>query len=234
MIKKTYEYLTGRYHPDLVPCKNSDTKLIHHEIVSHLEILGHELKKSGFELYVLSGFRNHLDQLRIWNEKVEGKRPICDLHGSLLDVKNLSDEDIVKNICHWSAIPGASRHHWGTDIDIYCRKSIPSPQYQVQLTQEEVSDSGIFGNFHQKLDEILKEKSPFYRPYQEDQGGVLPERWHLSYFPIANKLLEKYSIEVFEKNIRETDIHLKEVLLHDIQHFYETYVLNVALPPKNK
>ena len=232
MIKKTYEYLTGRYHPDLVPIKNSNMLLGHHEMIDDLAELTTSLKKSGFDLFVISGFRNHLDQLRIWNEKVEGKRALLDSEGSQLDVNTLSDEAIVDHICRWSAIPGASRHHWGTDLDVICQKSLPSKDYQVKLTPEEVNDDGIFGKFHMKLDEILPETN-FFRPYAEDLGGVAPERWHLSYSPIATALLEKYTIEVFEKNIEETDIMLKEVLLHNLVEFYEKFVLNISLPSKN-
>lgn len=231
MIKKTYEYITGRFHPDLAPCKHSDGKLIHHEIVSHLNDLYSELKPFGFELFVLSGYRNHLDQLRIWNDKVEGRRPLYDINGKLLDVKTMSDEDIVKSICRWSAIPGCSRHHWGTDIDIYCKKSLPSRDYVVKLTSEEVNNDGPFGPFHQKLDEILSTSKTFYRPYSEDKGGVVPERWHLSYYPIANELIKKYTIEAFEKNIFETDIHLKEVIIHELEYFFENFVLNVSSSP---
>ena len=71
MIKKTYEYLTGRYHPDLVPIKNSNMLLGHHEMIDDLDKLTTALNKSGFDLFIISGFRNHLDQLRIWNEKVD-------------------------------------------------------------------------------------------------------------------------------------------------------------------
>ena len=229
MIKKTYEYLTGRYHPDLVPYKSSNLKLIHHEVISPLEKLRKELKKYGFEMFVLSGHRNHLDQLRIWNEKVEGKRPILSADGLTLDTNKLSDEDIVKSICRWSAIPGASRHHWGTDIDVICKKSTPTG-YDVKLTADEVCDDGIFGKFHLKLDELLESGHPFFRPYAKDNGGVLPERWHLSFYPIAQELMSKYSIEVFERNIEETNLHLKEVLLHELEYFYNTFVLNVSSP----
>ena len=233
MIKKTYEYLTGRYHPDLVPCQHSEGKLIHHEMVNHLNDLYKELKKFGFELTIHSGYRNHLDQLRIWNDKVEGRRPLLDSNGDLLDVNVMADEEIVKSICRWSAIPGASRHHWGTDIDIYCKNSLPSSDYTVELTQQEVSNQGPFGKFHQKLDELLENSSFFYRPYQNDNGGVSPERWHLSYYPLADELLEKFTIEAFEQNINETDIHLKEVILHDLEYFFKNYVLNITPSPKN-
>ena len=36
----------------------------------------------------------------------------------------------------WSAIPGSSRHHWGTDLDVYDAAAV-TPDYQVQLTPQE-------------------------------------------------------------------------------------------------
>ncbi len=233
MIKKTYEYLTGRYHPDLVPIPNSDMKLGHHEMMPELENITKALASEGNQLFIFSAYRNHLDQLRIWNEKATGKRPLLDDKGNVLDVNSLSDEDIVSSICRWSAIPGASRHHWGTDLDVYCIKSLPTSNYQVQLTPEEVEDNGIFGALHQNIDKLLEGDIKFYRPYQEDTGGVAPERWHISFYPIADKLLEKYTIEVFEKNIQETDILLKEVILHDLEGFYKKYILNVSRSPED-
>ena len=233
MIKKTYEYLTGRYHPDLVPIPNSEMKLGHQEMMPELKKLTEELISKGNELFIFSAYRNHLDQLRIWNEKATGKRPILDDQGNALDVNSLSNEDIVKNICRWSAIPGASRHHWGTDLDIYCKRSLPSPEYKIQLTPKEVGENGLFATLHQNIDHLIRDGIKFYRPYQRELGGVAPERWHLSFYPIADKLLEKYTIEVFEKNIIETDILFKEVILHNLETFYENYILNISISPES-
>lgn len=233
MTKKTYEYLTGRYHPDLVPIKNSYSCLGHHKMIIDLDILSEKLQKEGFDLFVLSGYRNHLDQLRIWNEKATGKRPVYDEEGKLLNIDEFSDRGIVEAICRWTAIPGASRHHWGTDVDIFCKNSIPSEEYSIQLLPEEVANDGMFGKLHMRLDELMSEHDShgFYRPYDEDRGGVSPERWHLSYHPISKELLSKYTIKIFKQNIEETNLELKKVILDDLEYFYEKYVLNISSMP---
>lgn len=230
MNKKKYEFLTGRYHPDLVPTQLSANKLIHHEIIQPLNDLYQTLKTDHFELFIVSGYRNHLEQVRIWNEKVSGKRPISDESGNILDIKTLSNEDIVRFICRWSAIPGASRHHWGTDIDVICTNSLPNKDYQVQLIPEEVDENGIFGPFHKKLDELIKTKKAFnfYRPYGKDRAGVAPEKWHLSFKPLASTYLHKYTIDIFERNIIESNILLKEIILKDLEYFFKNFVLNVC------
>ena len=32
----------------------------------------------------------------------------------------------------WSALPGASRHHWGTDFDVFDRAAVP-PDYRAAV-----------------------------------------------------------------------------------------------------
>ena len=49
----------------------------------------------------------------------------------------------IEAILPWSALPGASRHHWGTDVDLIDRKATP-PGYRVQLTPEEFEPGGPF------------------------------------------------------------------------------------------
>ena len=233
MTKKIYEYLTGRYHPDLVPIANSYSCLGHHKMIIDLDLLTKKLEAEGFDLFILSGYRNHLDQLRIWNEKATGTRPIFNESGAQIDINQLSDKKIVEAICRWSAIPGASRHHWGTDIDVFCKSSLPSEEYSVQLLPEEVANDGMFGKLHMRLDELIKEHDShgYYRPYENDQGGVAPERWHLSYAPLSKDLLKKYTLEIFKQNIDETNLALKKVILQDLEYFFEKYVLNISPMP---
>ncbi len=37
----------------------------------------------------------------------------------------LSDLEKCKAMLRWSAVPGASRHHWGTEIDIFDPDLLP-------------------------------------------------------------------------------------------------------------
>ena len=184
----------------------------------------------GFDLQVISGFRSYEAQLSIWNNKAQGKRPLLDSNSKQLDVSSLSPEETLNAILRWSAIPGASRHHWGTDMDIYDGNAIPEEGYDIQLVSAEVEPGGIFGNLHSWLDQTIRdgESEDFFRPYDKDRGGVAPEKWHLSFAPLSKRYLRDYTLELFEQTVSQSDISLKEVLLRDIERYYQQYVLNIA------
>lgn len=121
---------------------------------------------------MLSGFRSFEQQLLIWNRKATGQRAVLDSQARPLDIARLSDRELVFAILRWSALPGASRHHWGTDIDVYDEAARPEG-YEVDLVPDEVNPGGMFGPLHAWLDDrILTGTSfGFYRPYDLDRGG---------------------------------------------------------------
>ena len=94
------------------------TKL-HSQVLTSLARLRSDANEAGFDLRVASGFRSFDRQLAIFNGKVRGDRPIYDENGNTIEVDSLSSYDLLCSILRFSALPGASRHHWGTDIDIY-------------------------------------------------------------------------------------------------------------------
>src|SRR6476469_9455980 len=75
-------------------------------------------RRDGFDLLPFSTFRDYATQLRIWNNKFSGKKPLYDMAGVARDASLLSPDEIVDCILNWSARPGGSRHHWGTEIDV--------------------------------------------------------------------------------------------------------------------
>ena len=99
---------------------------------------------------------------------------------------SLSAEQQLHAILRFSAIPGTSRHHWGTDLDVFDAAALPQ-DYQLQLSPQEVAPGGMFDPLHCWLDQRMAagEVHGFFRPYGQDRGGVAPERWHLSYAPMA-------------------------------------------------
>jgi LAS superfamily LD-carboxypeptidase LdcB len=143
-------------------------------------------RRSGFELAIASSFRPFSRQLAIWNGKASGARPVHDDEGRAVLMAQLSPQEQLHAILRFSAIPGTSRHHWGTDLDVYDAAAV-SPGYQVQLSPQEVAAGGLFDPLHCWLDERIRvgESHGFYRPYASDRGGVAPERWHLSYAPLS-------------------------------------------------
>ena len=223
--KMTYDLLTGRSTEHLA--HTSFDFPVHQALVAPLTDLINEASKAGHQIKLISGFRGHQQQSNIWNEKAYGKRALLDDNGIGLNYSELSPQEILKAILRWSAIPGASRHHWGTDIDIYCANALPTENYSVQLTPQEVADDGIFGKLHMWLDQYLPQ-FPFFRPYANDQGGVAPERWHLSYQPLSTQLLDQYTFDIFLKNIETSEIQLKKLLLEDAEDLYQKYVINIS------
>jgi LAS superfamily LD-carboxypeptidase LdcB len=182
---------------------------------------------AGFDLAVLSGFRSFEQQLSIWNRKATGKLAVLDSHARPLDIGSLSDEQLAFSILRWSALPGASRHHWGTDIDVYDLAAKPE-SYEVQLIPSEVDPGGMFGPLHEWLDERIRTGTAygFYRPYDVDRRGVAPERWHLSYSPLAALYARMLTPEILRETVEEADMMLKDVVLEHLPLIVERFVTN--------
>lgn len=176
--------LTGRARDHLVPCANG--QYLHPEAAVALERLQAKARRAGFELAVASSFRAYDRQLAIFNGKAGGERPVHDDAGKPVAMAALSPAEQLAAILRFSALPGTSRHHWGTDLDVFDAAAVVE-NYPVQLSPAEVAPGGVFDPFHCWLDQRMAagESEGFFRPYQEDRGGVAPERWHLSYAPVS-------------------------------------------------
>jgi LAS superfamily LD-carboxypeptidase LdcB len=187
-----------------------------------------EARASGFELEILSGFRSFEHQLSIWNRKASGRLAVLDTNAVPIDIETLSAPERVLAILRWSALPGASRHHWGTDLDVYDAAATPAG-YEIQLIPDEVDSGGMFGPLHEWLDERIagEQAFGFFRPYDEDRDGVAPERWHLSYAPVAIEYLEQLTPDLLREAIEPVDMLLKNTVLERLDEIYERFVINV-------
>lgn len=187
-----------------------------------------DAKKDGFDLQIISAYRSFEAQLKIWNAKTLGQRKLYSNDGKdILDFETLTKEEIVFAILRWSALPGASRHHWGTDIDVFDQNKLePS---KVELTIAENEPGGVFYELHQWLDQKIDTGSSygFYRPYNEDLGGVSPEKWHLSFKPISSQYYQKYTYEFIEDLIQQSEINLKSYILKNLHIIYKDYITNI-------
>jgi len=202
-----------------------DRCLIHRDAKDAYLSLAQDAKKAGFELSVASSFRGFERQSLIWNEKVLGKRDVLDAHGNKLDTDSLNQEELIHAILRWSALPGASRHHWGTELDVFDKNSLPEG-YQLQLTPEEYSPGGVQADFNSWLSEVVEAGSAygFTRPYSKDHGGVAPEPWHLSYSPIANEYAKKFNLEMLTKLCQNSELALRDEVLKLLPELYQRYV----------
>ncbi|MFV8819583.1 M15 family metallopeptidase [Haliea sp. E17] len=160
-------------------------------------LLQADAREAGFDLAIASSFRSFERQLAIFNGKARGLRPVHDDAGQPVDLAALGPAEKLRAILRFSALPGTSRHHWGTDLDVYDAAAV-APDYAVQLSPQEVWAPGPFAPLHDWLDQRMAqgESRGFYRPYNEDRGGVAPERWHLSFAPAARYCESRVSPQV--------------------------------------
>ena len=184
--------------------------------------------RDGFDIGIVSSFRDFAAQQRIWDRKFLGERPLYDAHGRVMDHAGMSETELIDAIVCWSAVPGGSRHHWGTEIDVIDRAAMPE-NYRVLLLPQEAAPGGVFHRLHQWLDENMA-RFGFYRPYRVYRGGFHPEPWHLSYAPVSTVALQLLTPEVFEEAVRASNMLGKELVLARIAGLYRQYVTNVDAP----
>ena len=127
--------------------------------------------QEGIDLRVFSAFRDFAAQLSIWNRKFSGQRTLYSREGGVLEHAALSVDELIEAILNWSALPGASRHHWGSDIDVYDAAAIAA-DYRVQLLPDEFATGGPFARLDRWLTEHAGEFG-FFRPYDRDRGGAV-------------------------------------------------------------
>ena len=190
-----------------------------------------EARRAGFDLAILSGFRDFERQLSIWNRKATGQQPVLGSDSVPLNIVQLSEKELAFAIMRWSALPGASRHHWGTDLDIFDAATRPEG-YEIELLPEEVDSGGMFGPLHDWLDRRITTDTAFgfFRPYDQDRNGVAPERWHLSYAPVATRYEKLLSADVVRNTIQNGAMELKEAVLSHLDEIYERFVINTGKP----
>ncbi|WP_298443391.1 M15 family metallopeptidase [uncultured Ferrimonas sp.] len=183
----------------------------------------------GIDLQLASGWRSFERQLAIFNGKASGQRPLQDRHGQACDPLAMSDADLLDAILAWSALPGTSRHHWGTDLDLYDANALPAAQ--LKLEPWEYQQGGPNFALSQWLNRHMSAYG-FYRPYQQALGGVAPEPWHLSYAPVSAHLLNQFDLSLLEHTLSHSDIKLKASILAQLPGLVEQYCYRIAAPPQ--
>jgi LAS superfamily LD-carboxypeptidase LdcB len=148
--------------------------------------------KDKIELKITSATRNFDYQKNIWNNKWSG--------ATIVDGKNLTksipDElERFKKILEYSAVPGTSRHHWGSDIDI----NDANPEYFEKESGKKVYDWLVKNAWEFGFCQSYNSKGV------NRQTGYNEEKWHWSYLPLAKTFTEEYKNLITDTDITDFD-----------------------------
>ena len=137
-------------------------------------------KADGVDLVIKSATRPFYHQKSIWERKWLGKKKVAgiNLAESLISPFKRTTM-ILKN----SAMPGVSRHHWGTEIDLNAFTNRYFEHGKGKRAYDWLTENGHRYGFCQPYSS--KEKDP-------TRTGHSEERWHWSYFPLANQFQKKF------------------------------------------
>lgn len=185
-VSVTTDYLLGKFdparHADFVtvgkPYSDKPGMTLRKETFEAFKKMFEAAQKEGVTLKIISSTRNFFRQKEIW----EGKW-----------ARFAKDTPAAKaralKILEYSSMPGSSRHHWGTDIDLN------------ELENYHFEKGGKYEKAYQWLTKHAHEYG-FCQPYTAGRpSGYKEEKWHWSYTPLSKPFLEQ-----FEKNIHDADI----------------------------
>lgn len=172
-------------HPDFVlvgsPYSAKAGMYLHKETFDAFKKMYDAAKKDGVVLNIISSTRNFDQQKKIWEDKWSRF------------AKEAPDETKrALKILEYSSMPGTSRHHWGTDIDL---NDLNNPSFE---------GSGKY----RKVYEWLEKNAATYgfgQPYTPKgdarPNGYNEEKWHWSYLPIAKKYRAAYLQSIQNEDI---------------------------------
>jgi LAS superfamily LD-carboxypeptidase LdcB len=220
--------LTGRARGHIVELQDPLCAL-HHDVVEPFLAMRSAAAAAGIDLVPFSSFRDFDRQLAIWNAKARGERELRGADGALLDARSLDEDACVAAILHWSALPGASRHHWGTDFDVMDAAAMP-PGYRLQVVPQEYAPGGVFARLAAWLERNAGAFG-FYRPYASWRGGVQPEPWHLSHAAVAQAALEQFSEAALREALDAAPLAARAAVDRLLPQILARYVRNVDPPP---
>lgn len=218
--------LTGRARTHVMEL-SAPACTLHIHVATPFLALRRAALDAGFALEAVSGFRDFDRQLSIWNAKFNGDRPLYDALGNALDARSLSPAERVTSILLWSALPGASRHHWGTDLDLV--DAATPPGRQARLVPEEFAPGGPFAGLSAWLEQNAA-RFGFFRPFRGELSGVRPESWHYSFAPVADIARRQLSPAVLGAALADAPLQGKAEVMARLEELHARYVAAIDWP----
>jgi zinc D-Ala-D-Ala carboxypeptidase len=190
-------YLLGRFNPEAdnrfekIPAEYSSGSAkggyLRKEVLQAFGKMREAAKNEGVTLTIVSATRNFQRQKSIWESKWTGKTWVEGQDLSLINDSTARGKIILR----FSAMPGTSRHHWGTDMDL---NNLEDAYFQT-LEGKKVY-AWLIAN---------APKFGFCQPYtsklNSNRTGYEEEKWHWSYFPLSSEFLKQYVKSISVKDL---------------------------------
>lgn len=134
-------------------------------------------RKKGIRLKIVSSYRSFDRQKQIWEYKWNSQWRA-----------HMSDTERALNILEYSSMPGTSRHHWGTDIDL----NSVEPEFFEKRRGRRIyrwlcKNAADYG---------------FFQPYTEGRDkGYAYEPWHWSYAPLSDVFMQEFIDTLTDEDI---------------------------------
>ena len=209
----TQTQLTGQSEINMI--QNRNFQLLP-EVARSFELMKEAALKDSINIKIVSSFRSFNKQKKIWNRKFKKN-----------DSLGFSKNKNILKIIEYSTIPGTSRHHWGTDIDIVDDNF--KPEGDVLLTEKFYND-GPYVQLKKWLD-MNSEKFGFYIVYTKNskRKGFKHEPWHYSFKPISKDILNELLKVNFSKLFTENEVLGSEYFTIDfIKYYKENFLLGIS------
>lgn len=213
----------GQHNPDLVDLGAGH--FLHPNVVESFIHMQQAAMSDGIDLQLVSSYRSFDRQMAIFNRKWRGDVTLLDSEGQAIEAATLTDEEKLHAILTWSALPGGSRHHWGTDIDVYDKTAVAKWHGSFSLVESEYQAEGPCYALANWLTAHM-EKFGFFRPFAKNIGGVACEPWHLSHRTTSRYFEQARNLAALTDAIENSEIQGKAGILNQLPALYERYVLN--------
>ncbi|MFT7619383.1 MAG: LAS superfamily LD-carboxypeptidase LdcB [Planctomycetota bacterium] len=165
----------------------------------------------GVELVPVSGFRSVERQTRIWSRKVKAS------------IQQFGDrQSAVCQVMEYSAPPGWSRHHWGTDIDLVGGSLREKPRLEAE-------DWHRGGSCSEAAEWLSNHAAAFgfVRPYDEHRRGFMAEPWHWSFLPTASSYLPLMRRIDWKCAFDGEDFEAADLLANQVGRLFPDFVLGI-------
>ena len=199
----TRDQLIGKGNPDIVG--KTYTSKMHRETSEAFLKMKTAASRDNIAIEVVSAYRSFERQKQIFEGKYQRYRK-----------EGLKPMEALIKIIEYSTIPGTSRHHWGTDIDIIDANANPRPKNVLQPSH--FHGDGPFCKMKEWLNENANSFG-FFEVYTDNANrrGFKYEPWHFSYAPVSIPMLKAY---------RELDVQkvLQEEKIMGSEYFSEAFI----------